>query len=168
MLWGSSRPKKWMRISKNSGIYTLKIRLHSCLIGHADAVLSIAFSPDNQTLASASQDKTIGLWDVSTGQELWQMRLRNWQAFVYRLPRLIGLRFKHDNWVNSLAFHPSGQTLATGSFDHTVRLWETATGRQLGRWTGHTKSVTSVAFNAAGTLLASASVDRTIRVWALG
>ena len=137
----------------------------SQLLGHTGFVWCLAFSPNGKLLASGSKDKTVRLWDVSLGREIRQMRLRTWQEYVYWLPRLIGLRPKYTNWVNSVAFHPNGRTLAAGNYDHTVRLWLVATGREVQRLTGHTKSVTSVAFNFDGRLLASGSVDQTVRVW---
>ena len=54
--------------------------------------------------------------------------------------------------------------LATGSFDHTVRLWNLG-GKMLQLLSGHEKEVTSVKFNPNGQYLASSSLDRTARVW---
>jgi WD40 repeat protein len=140
------------------------------LLGHTGFVWSLAFNPDGSLLASGSKDRTVRLWDVSTGREAGQMRLRSWQDFVYRLPRLIGLRPKYMNWVNSVAFHPGGHLLAAGNYDHTVRLWDVAAtpGRLVQRLAGHTKAVTSVAFNFDGKVLASGSVDQTVRLWVIG
>ncbi len=65
----------------------------------------MAFSPDGKTLASASEDNTIKLWDMATGKE--QTTLKG-----------------HGNWVQSVAFSPDGKTLASGSIDKTIKLWE--------------------------------------------
>jgi WD40 repeat protein len=68
--------------------------------------------------------------------------------------------------VNSVAFSPDGTILASGSADHTVRLWNVATRQQIGDpLTGHTDTVASVAFSPDGTTLASGSADHTVRLW---
>ena len=67
---------------------------------------------DGATLASASDDTTVALWSLATGD---------------RLHRLDG----HTATVRSVAFSPDGATLASASGDGTVCLWEVATGQQL-------------------------------------
>ena len=74
------------------------------IIGHTDWVTSVAFSPDGLTLASGSQDKTIMLWNVATGE----------------LKATLG---GHTEPVKSVAFSPDGLTLASGSDDGTIKLW---------------------------------------------
>jgi WD40 repeat protein len=63
------------------------------------------------------------------------------------------------------AFSPNGQTLATASNDHTIRIWDTGTGRQRFCLTGHTSPVHALAFSHDGRVLASAGSDDTIRLW---
>ena len=59
--------------------------------------------------------------------------------------------------VNSVSFSPDGRTLASGSYDDTIRLWEVSTGRHLRTLTGHTSLVFSVSFSPDGQTLASGS-----------
>ena len=71
----------------------------------------------------------------------------------------------HTDRVWSVAFSPDGKTLASGSWDQTVRIWNVDTEELLHILRGHTSDVMSVAFSLDGSTLASASWDRTIRLW---
>ncbi|MDZ4159674.1 MAG: protein kinase [Anaerolineaceae bacterium] len=71
----------------------------------------------------------------------------------------------HTSGVRSVAFSPDGATLASGSWDGTIRLWRVTDGSQLRTLAGHTNGVTSVAFSPDGATLASGSSDKTIRLW---
>ncbi len=114
--------------------------------GHGDYVSSVIFSPDGQTLASGSADKTVKLWDTKTGKEL--------------------VTFKgHGDRVSSLAFSPDGRTLASGSLDKTVKLWDAKTGQELVTLKGHGDHVYSVAFSPDGRTLASGGLDTTVKLW---
>ena len=116
------------------------------LTGHTDWVRSVSFSPDGNTIASASYDNTIRLWNPNTGKHI---------------RTLTG----HTGSVESVSFSPDGNTIASASWDHTIRLWNANTGRHIRTLTGHTGSVESVAFSPDGSTIASGSLDDTIHLW---
>jgi WD40 repeat protein len=71
----------------------------------------------------------------------------------------------HSDWVQSVAFSPNGQLLASGSEDHTIKLWDSRTGELCQTLKGHSNAVRSVTFSPNGRLLASGSGDDTIKLW---
>ncbi len=116
------------------------------LQGHKGWVRKVAFSPDGQILASSSEDGTIKLWNLPSGE---------YQSTLY----------ESTESVYGVTFSPDGRLLANGSNDGTIRIWDAANGNCLQVLKGHTNGVLSVDFSPDGKHLASCGFDNTIRVW---
>jgi WD40 repeat protein len=71
----------------------------------------------------------------------------------------------HAGDVTSVAFSPDGKTLAAGSRDTTIKLWDVRTGQELATLKGHVGGVMSVAFSPDCKTIASGSVYKTVTVW---
>ncbi|MEG4857213.1 WD40 repeat domain-containing protein [Microcoleus sp. K1-B6] len=71
----------------------------------------------------------------------------------------------HSNWVNGVSFSPDGKTLASGSGDNTIKLWNVDTGQVISTIEAHNSPITSVSFSPDGKTLASGSADNTIKLW---
>ncbi|MBH8565372.1 serine/threonine protein kinase [Nostoc sp. CENA67] len=71
----------------------------------------------------------------------------------------------HASDVNSVAFSPDGKTLASGSDDKTIKLWNPVTGQEIHTLKGHFEWIWTVAFSPDGKILASGSKDKTIKLW---
>ncbi|CAD8188070.1 unnamed protein product [Paramecium octaurelia] len=71
----------------------------------------------------------------------------------------------HSEYVSSICYSPDGTTLASGSWDDSIRLWDVKTGQQIAKLDGHSSTVYSVNFSPDGNTLASGSDDNSIRLW---
>jgi WD domain, G-beta repeat len=114
---------------------------------HRDAIYTLAFSPDGNTLASAGYDRVIKLWNLAKTDE----------------PKLVLL--DHSDAVYSVAFHPNGKLLASGSADRAVKIWDVATGNRLYTLSDPIEWVYAVAWSPDGKKLAAGGVDKSIRIW---
>ncbi|MDZ8070829.1 MAG: hypothetical protein RMY64_35325 [Nostoc sp. DedQUE08] len=134
-----------------SPIFTLdsilnKIKERNQFQGHQDWVLSVSFSPDGKTIATASLNGTARLWNLQ-GQLLQEFK-------------------GHQDWVYSVSFSPDGKTIATASLNGTARLWNLQ-GQLLQEFKGHRGGAWGVSFSPDGKTIATASSDKTARLWNL-
>ena len=124
-------------VDRNISVVTLN--------GHQLKIVDLAFYGNNR-LISASEDKSIRIWDVAKGSEL--------DRFVLRSGRL-----------TSIDFNPNNNFLVSGSSDGIVRLWDLKTKNLLAAFNQHQGIVWSVAFSPSGTHIVSGSEDKTVRFW---
>lgn len=153
----------------------------------ASEVNCVAFSSDVTRILSGADNKTVKMWDATTGKELRTFRghesgvysvtfspdgarvasasgdktIKLWDAATgVELATLSG----HKSGVSIVSFGPDGNSIASGSFLE-IKLWETMTGKELCTLTGHEDGITTLKFSPNGTCLASGSADKTVRMW---
>ena len=114
--------------------------------GPAPRIRNAALSPRGKQIALCVERENVArLYDCATGAER----------------QLAG----HRDFVSGLAFSPDGSTLATGSMDGTIRLWNTATGESTASLPGHMQETTDVAFSPDGRTLASLGRNESLKLW---
>jgi WD40 repeat protein len=164
-----------------------KNQLHATLKGHKGRIPALAWHPDGKTLASASGDGLVKLWDADRGLELQSWRagdtlltlawsgdgatiatagdnatIQLWDAVKRQLHvELHG----HAGILHDLAFSPDSKTLASASADGTLKLWDVSSGQLRTTCRGHQEGVTAVAWRPDGAQVASAAADSTVRLW---
>ena len=160
------------------------------LEGHSNSVNAVAVTADGKRAISGSDDKTLKVWDLTTGNELFT--LNGHTSFVNAVAvtadgkrAISGSRDKtlkvwdlttrkelftlngHSDWVNAVAVTADGKRAISGSDDKTLKVWDLTTRQQLFTLNGHTSWVNAVAVSADGNLAISGSYDKTLKVWDL-
>ncbi|GAB4364816.1 MAG: hypothetical protein Kow00121_00820 [Elainellaceae cyanobacterium] len=112
---------------------------------HSDRVYAVAISLDSKVLASASEDRTVIVWDLTTYGNLY--------------PPL-----RHLGAVYCVAISPDNQFIASGCSDHTINIWDLKTGKQIKRFIER-DAIKALTFSPDGQMLISASEDKIIKTW---
>ncbi len=116
------------------------------LHGHTGRVGGIAFSPDGRTIASASDDSTVRLWDAESHRQLGAS--------------ITGPR----DAVYDIAFSPDGTLLAAAGGDGKVRIYDVPSHEERATFNAHAFAVSDVEFSPDGKILASAGYGR-LQLW---
>ncbi len=159
---------------------------------HTETINSICFSPDGKKLFSASNDATVQIRSLESGELLYSLRnsetsdqhmnvvacsrdgktavtaswgddkIRVWDAETGELKGLIRSGLP---WLYALAFSPDNRQLAMAARSGAVRFWDPESNEQVRSLLGHTAGVRDLAFSSDGASLVTVSVDRTVKLW---
>ena len=114
--------------------------------GHTGEVYAVAWSGD--TVASASCDTTVQVWNAFTQEEV----------FHFNFPG-------HTACVHSVCWSPDRKNIVASSWNGKVGVWKPPQSEPILTYTGHTKAVSAVAWSPNGNYIASGSDDHTVQVW---
>jgi eukaryotic-like serine/threonine-protein kinase len=191
--------------ASGQAILTLKVR--------TGWVSSVSFNPDGKKIVSASfnvippddypelkpfgnminsrsADKTLKIWDATSGQEILTFNGHTgWVRSVSFSPdgkKIVSASEAEDNplkiWdatsgqeilslkghtdeITSLSFSPDGKKIVGGSYDKTLKIWDAISGQEILTFKGHTDEVVSVNFSPDGKRVVSGSGDKTLKIW---
>ncbi|WP_182923393.1 WD40 domain-containing protein [Pedobacter planticolens] len=117
-------------------------------ISHHGFIKSFKFSPNGKLIATGSSDKTVKIWDVKTGNMLYNFT-------------------DHKDGIEEIAFSPDGKLLATTASDATVKIWETSSGKLITNFKGDILGFSTVEFSKDGKDVLTADGSGTLYIWSL-
>lgn len=129
-------------IALEQAVYSFRERRR--LQSQASTLAFASFSPDSQTIVTATDDNYIKFWQKNG--------------------TLQAILTGHTDKIIRAIFSPSGQLIVSASNDHTLKLWQ-KNGKLVHDLKGHSDKITSVSFSRDGNIIASASVDGTVKLW---
>ncbi len=155
---------------KTIKIWDLDGNLLKDIKGHTADIRSISISPNGKLIASGSGDNILKLWQIekliadseSQSSELAISELAISESAI-KIEEIFSIQ-AHSSAIRSISFSPDGNTLASGSADKNIKLWN-LNGKELQIFKGHSDPVRSVSFSPDGKTLLSASLDCTVRQW---
>ena len=131
------------------------------LRGHSDGVSDLSWSTESFYLCSASDDRTIRIWDIRPVLAGGAQAAADSSA-----DRCVRVLKGHTNFVFSANFNPqTSSQIASGGFDCTVRIWDATSGRCTRAIEAHSEPVTSVHFIRDGSIVVSGSHDGSCKIW---
>jgi WD40 repeat protein len=142
-----TRPTRW-GLERSPGVHHWNVRAgkgETRPIDHGKDISCLAYSPSGEMLATGSFDRSVKLWRVADGQQLFAL--------------------DQGNKVHFLAFSPEGATLASGSPRGLVKLWDVATGTRITTLKGEPKFLHGLCYSPDGKTLATASGEGVVRFW---
>ncbi|ETO05287.1 WD repeat-containing protein [Reticulomyxa filosa] len=177
----SIKEKKWFTFE-----YTLPIPLYDCcgIWNENDAYIHIIGGNDDKGSVAVHMKTKMNEWmdfqqlskdNVKLIIEYWTRTLKiklgwinDFNNMIIRYVRFFQLLMVlqgHHSTVNSVRFSADGRKIVSASFDHTVRIWDTSSGKQIQIFRGHTNRVHAARFSPDGHTVVSCSDDGTIRLW---
>nr|WP_275072633.1 AAA-like domain-containing protein [Petrachloros mirabilis] len=186
--WNNADPELRLLVQDSLRQALYWVREVNRLRGHSDTVMRVKFSPDGQTIASASWDKSIKLWgrdgkllrtlhghqdavwsvNFSPDGQLLVSASRDKTVKVWRVQdgKEIATFRGYNDWVACVGFSPNGEQIASVGWNGTLKLWD-LTGQELASFPTHGAPVTALSFRPDGKAIATASRDGTARIWSL-
>ncbi len=147
-----------------TGEYQKTLKGHGKAIGNSRPLAhggGIAFSPNGKLFVTGSLDGTIRLWDTNTALKGSVIQRLGGRLFGPQKAKLQG----HTDQIFSVALSPDGHTVASGSKDKTIRLWDVPNRKLLATLEGHTEGIITVSFSPDGSTLATGCRNGSIHLW---